>query len=123
VHSSNSANAPLAPSVQLLAVLQVGILANTMSRTPEPLEYSSDQSQCHDEHVHTVLRYIVPFQGTYTLATEVDSTQLLVGHVNKGWPDHKRDYPVPAKPFWSVRASLSTVRGLLLRGQQIIGPC
>jgi hypothetical protein len=101
-------------------------IADTLSRAPDPREYSGDQSQCHDEHVHAALSYVIPeptIQEKYARATEADSTlQLIVGLVNKGWPEHKRDCPVPAKPYWSERANLSTARGLLLRGQQVVVP-
>ena len=76
--------------------------------------------------VHAALSYVIPeptIQEKYARATEADSTlQLIVGLVNKGWPEHKRDCPVPAKPYWSERANLSTARGLLLRGQQVVVP-
>ena len=41
---------------------------------------------------------------------------------NRKWPEHKRDCPVPAKPFWSERTDLSTAGGLLLPGQQVVFP-
>ena len=101
-------------------------LADNLSRAPEPREYSCDQSQCSEEYVHTLLSCIIPeptVKEKYVMATESDSTlQLVIGLINKGWPDHKHDCLVPAKSFLSERANLSTARGLLLRGLQVIVP-
>ena len=35
-----------------------------------------------------------------------------------GWPEHKKDCPVPVKTFWLVRLAL--INGLLIRGIQIV---
>jgi hypothetical protein len=102
------------------------VLADTLSRAPDTQEYATDQSQINEEYVHAMLSYVIPEETVkekFAKATQSDPTlQLVVGLVENGWPHHKRDCPVPAKPFWSERASLSTAGGLLLRGHQIVVP-
>ena len=99
-------------------------LADTLSRAPENREYETDQSQINEEFVHAMLSYVIPGETAkekYAKATQSDATlQLVTGLVEAGWPNHKRDCPVPAKPFWSERANLSTAGGLLLRGHQVV---
>ena len=48
--------------------------------------------------------------------------QLVKGLLLRGWPEHKRQCPVPAKPFWTVRNDLSEVDGLLLYGERLVVP-
>ena len=73
-----------------------------------------------------MLSYVIPGETAkekYAKATKSDATlQLVTGLVEVGWPNHKRDCPVPAKPFWSERSNLSTAGGLLLRGHQVVVP-
>ena len=73
-----------------------------------------------------MLSYVIPGEMAkekYTKATQSDATlQLVIGLVEVGWPNQKRDCPVPAKPFCSERASLSTAGGLLLQGHQVVVP-
>ncbi|XP_045027188.1 uncharacterized protein LOC123470696 [Daphnia magna] len=101
-------------------------LADTLSRAPDTQEYATDQSQKNEEFVHAMLIYVIlgeTAKEKYAKATHSDATlQLVIGLVEVGWPNHKRDCPVPAKPFWSERASLSTAGGLLLRGHQVVVP-
>ena len=83
-------------------------LADTLSRAPGPREYSTDLSPCHEGHVHSILSYAMPastVKEKYASATKEDSTlQLVIGLTENGWPEHKQDCPVSAKPFWSERA-------------------
>ena len=101
-------------------------LADTLSRAPDTQKYATDQSQINEEFVHAMLSYVIPGETAkekYAMATQRDATlQLVIGLVQVGWPNHKRDCPVPAKPFWSERARLSTTGGLLLRGHQVVVP-
>lgn len=101
-------------------------LADTLSRAPEPREYSKDRSQCHEERINAMLSYVVPEQSSrdkYAVATKADPTlQLVWNLVNQGQPEHKRDCPAPAKPFWDVRNDFSTTNDLLLRGHQVVIP-
>lgn len=39
-----------------------------------------------------------------------------------GWPEHKAQCPVGAKPFWAVRHNLAEADDLLLNGEQIVVP-
>ncbi len=101
-------------------------LADTLSRAPEPREYSSDTSQQPDEQVNALLSYIIPEQSSrdkYVKATQDDPTlQLVLRLVEKGWPDHKKDCPTSAKPYWSIRSELSSANGLLLKREKIVVP-
>ena len=101
-------------------------LADALSRAPEPTQYSSDLSQQHEEQVNAILSYVIPEQTTvekYTAATKNDPVlQLVIKLVMTGWPDHKRNCPTPAKPFWPVRQDLTLASGLLLKGEQVVVP-
>lgn len=57
----------------------------------------------------------------YATARKEDPTlQLVIGLVENGLPEHKRDCPVPAKPFWSEKVNWATADGLFLRGHQVV---
>ena len=42
--------------------------------------------------------------------------------LRRGWPDHKAQCPVAAKPFWWVRHNLAEADGLLLNGERLVVP-
>ena len=76
--------------------------------------------------MNAILSYVIPEQTAkekYAVATQADPTlQMVIGLVEKGWPQHKRDCPTSAKPYWSIRGDLSSSMGLLLKGEQIVVP-
>ena len=42
--------------------------------------------------------------------------------MHRGWPEHKRNCPVPAKPYWNVRHDLSVAERLVLKGEAVLVP-
>ncbi len=102
-------------------------LADALSRSPESREYVDDSSQHHDEQVNDIFSYVIPEQTAkekYVVATQADPTlQVVIGLVEKGWPEHKRYCPASAKPhwspYWSIRGDLSSSMDLLLKGDKL----
>ena len=62
-------------------------------------------------------------RSRYAKATIEDKALVLVMElVLKGWPEHKRSCPAPAKRFWSVRNDPTVANGLLIRKEAVVGP-
>ena len=40
----------------------------------------------------------------------------------RGWPEHRSQCPVAAKPFWPVRHNMTDTDGLLLYGERLVVP-
>ena len=101
-------------------------IADTLSRAPSPTLFLDDITQDCEEQVHAILDRVIPLVDTrsrYLAATLADPTlQLVKGLLLRGWPEPKRQCPVPAKPFWTVRNDLSEVDGLLLYGERLVVP-
>ena len=101
-------------------------IADTLSRAPRPALYEEDPSQQSSEQVHAIVESVIPSQDTrarYVSATEADPTLPLVRElIEKGWPEHKRNCPVPAKPYWSVRDEMTVADDLILRGEAVVIP-
>ena len=85
-------------------------IADTLSRAPSPRLFKDDVTQGCEEQVHATLDTIIPLDSTrakFAAATAADPTLQLVREVLlRGWPDHKAQCPIAAKPFWSVRHNL-----------------
>ncbi|KZR98147.1 Uncharacterized protein APZ42_006567, partial [Daphnia magna] len=101
-------------------------IADTLSRAPSPLLFCDDVTQDCEEQVHAVLNLVIPEDSTrvkFAAATAADPTLLLIKEILiRGWPEHKAQCPVAAKPFWSVRHHLAEVDGLLLNGSRLVVP-
>ncbi len=101
-------------------------IADALSRAPQPNLYEDDPSQNSEEQVHMILESVIPAADTrsrYATATADDPTlQLIQDLMNRGWPEHKRNCPVPAKPFWNVRHELTVADGLVLRREAVVVP-
>ena len=101
-------------------------IADALSRAPHPALYEEDPSQNSNEHVHAILESVIPsveVRSRYATATAEDPTlQLIQELMQHGWPEHKKNCPVPAKPFWEIRHELAVTEGLLLRGEAIVIP-
>lgn len=57
-------------------------VADALSRAPEPREYVGDHSQLHDEHINTLLSYMIPGKSSqvkYAAATAANP--LMVGQL------------------------------------------
>lgn len=56
-------------------------------------------------------------------ATEDDSQmKLLMETVTEGWPAKRSDIPDVLKPYWDVRDYITTLEGLVFKGQQVVVP-
>ena len=101
-------------------------IADTLSRAPSPRLFKDDVTQGCEEQVHATLDTIIPLDSTrakFAAATAADPTLQLVREVLlRGWPDHKAQCPIAAKPFWSVRHNLAEADGLLLNGERLVVP-
>jgi len=101
-------------------------IADALSRAPQPVLYADDPTQYSDEIIHAVVESVMPAADTrsrYAKATtNYPTLQLVQDLVRRGWPEHKRNCPVPAKPFWDVRHELTVADGLLLRKTAIVIP-
>ncbi|XP_057378537.1 uncharacterized protein K02A2.6-like [Daphnia carinata] len=101
-------------------------VADALSRAPVPNQYQDDVTQLCEEQVFFVLHQIAPAADTrarYAEATAEDPTLQLVKKLTlKGWPDHKSQCPVPAKPYWTVKHDIAEVDGLLLYKERLIVP-
>lgn len=101
-------------------------IADTLSRAPSPRLFHDDSTQGCEEQVHAVLDRVIPNVTTrskFAEATAADPTLLLVKELlRRGWPEHKSQCPVAAKPFWSVRNNLAEADGLLLYGERLVVP-
>jgi len=101
-------------------------IADTLSRAHQSELYNSDPSENSEEQVHSVVQSVIPEEETrdrYSDATKNDSTLKLVRELmERGWPEHKRNCPLPAKPFWNVRHDLTTSGELILRRESIVIP-
>ena len=101
-------------------------IADTLSRAPSPRLFQDDLTQGCEEQVHATLDRIIPQVTTrskFAEATAADPTLLLVKELLiRGWPEHKSQCPVAAKPFWSVRHNLADADGLLLSGERLVVP-
>jgi hypothetical protein len=101
-------------------------IADTLSRAPSPHLFQDDTTQGCEEQVHAVLDCVIPHSTTrekFAAATAADPTLMLVKEVLvRGWPEHKTQCPVAAKPFWAVRHNLAEVDGLLLNGERLVIP-
>ena len=56
------------------------------------------------------------------LTSEDEALQTLSRVIKDGWPDHKYNVPVMAKPFWDKRDEIHEAEGLLFAGERIIIP-
>ena len=101
-------------------------IADTLSRAPSPRLFKDDVTQGCEEQVHATLDTIIPLDSTrakFAAATAADPTLQLVREVLlRGWPDHKAQCPIAAKPFWSVCHNLAEADGLLLNGERLVVP-
>ncbi len=101
-------------------------IADTLSRAPSPCLFQDDVTQHCEEQVHATLDRIIPHVTTrskFADATAADPTLRLVRELLvRGWPEHKSQCPVAAKPFWSVRHNLADADGLLLHGERLVVP-
>ena len=101
-------------------------IADTLSRAPSTRLFQDDATQGCEEQVHATLDCIIPLASTrfkFAAATAADPTlQLVKALLLRGWPDHKAQCPVSAKPFWSVRHHLAEADGLLLYGDRLVVP-
>lgn len=101
-------------------------IADTLSQAPSPRLFNDDVTQAGEEQVHAVLDLVIPREYTrakFAAATDADPTLLVVKQLLlRGWPDHKSQCPVAAKPFWAVRHNLAEAEGLLLNGSRLVVP-
>uniref|UniRef100_A0A3B1K366 Gypsy retrotransposon integrase-like protein 1 n=1 Tax=Astyanax mexicanus TaxID=7994 RepID=A0A3B1K366_ASTMX len=42
--------------------------------------------------------------------------------IQHGWPDHRREVPVPAQPYWDSRSQLAVLDGIVYKGLRIVVP-
>lgn len=70
------------------------------------------------------LDHIIPLRDTrsrYAKTTGDDpELQLVKELLLSGWPEKKSHCPIPARPFWNVRHSLSEVDSLILFGERLV---
>ena len=101
-------------------------IADTLSRAPSPRLFLDDVTQNCEEQVHVILDTVIPMADTrsrFAEATLADPTlQLVKNLLLRGWPEHKSQCPVQAKPFWIVRHQLAEAEGLLLYGDRLVVP-
>jgi hypothetical protein len=101
-------------------------IADTLSRAHLPALFSDNVTEGCQEQVHTVLDHIIPLRDTrsrYAKATADDpSLQLVKELLLSGWPEKKSHCPIPARPFWNARHSLSEVDGLILFVKLLVVP-
>jgi hypothetical protein len=101
-------------------------IADTLSRAHLPALFADKVTKACQEQVHTVLDHIILLRDTrsrYAKATADDpALQLVKELLLSGWPEKKSHCPIPARPFWNVRHSLTEVDGLILFGKLLVVP-
>jgi hypothetical protein len=101
-------------------------IADTLSRAHLPALFADKVTKACQEQVHTVLDHIILLSDTrsrYAKATADDpALQLVKELLLSGWPEKKSHYPIPARPFWNVRHSLTEVDGMILFGKLLVVP-
>ena len=62
------------------------------------------------------------FQAVHDAAAADSDYQLLLQHVQDGFPNDQRDLPDALRSFWNGREHLSVANGIVLKGQRIVVP-
>ena len=102
-------------------------LADALSRayldnvsTPDDL---SEDLVCAVNSVMNNLPISDPKLEAIRLARANDPTMVtLQSVITSGWPENRSEIPQELRPYWNFRDELSTVRGIILKGEKVVIP-
>lgn len=102
------------------------ILADTLSRLPNPennTDIDLDEQVDATDVTTAMINFSEQKQTKLREETIKDPTLCAVRDlVYNGWPEHIKDLPNPARPYWSFRDELAIEAGVLFKGRQVLIP-
>ncbi|GFO00743.1 transposon ty3-i Gag-Pol polyprotein [Plakobranchus ocellatus] len=102
------------------------VLADTLSRDPKRQTDSDDDHVEVEQQVHFLcsnLSVSKQKQEEIRMETQNDNQlQILINTMREGWPGNRQEVLTEVREFWDVREDLTTMNGMIFKGEQILCP-